>query len=88
MNGLVMIVREGCPYCERAEESLAAAIAAHPELSDTEIIKVDAESGEAEKYDFFYSPAFFLNGRKLSEGESGFDAAVSILERAREEKRI
>ena len=77
-----MIRREGCPYCEEAEKSIAAALEKYPELANIKITKLKAEDKEAENYDFYYAPAFFVGAERISEGESSLEAVLEALRAA------
>ena len=69
MRTLVMIVREGCPYCARAQEELERIRGEDRALAEVEIVKVKDDSEDLpEKCEYFYAPAFFIDGKKIAEG--------------------
>ena len=62
MKELKMFMFEGCPHCKRAEQMIAALLAAHPEYKDVPFVRID------EKNDYYYVPCFFAGDEKIAEG--------------------
>jgi Glutaredoxin and related proteins len=68
---LLFFYLPGCPYCRQAEELITELTAEHPEYAGVNIHRV-SETGEADfvsKYDYWYVPCFWLDGRKLYEAD-------------------
>jgi glutaredoxin len=66
---MILFKYPGCPYCRNAEKAIEELVAEHPEYGEIEIRRVDetAEADVAAKYDYYYTPCFFMDGTKLYE---------------------
>ena len=70
MKELKMFMFEGCPHCKRAEQMIAALLAAHPEYKEVPFVRIDEKKERelADKYDYYYVPCFFAGDEKIAEG--------------------
>lgn len=71
MKEIVMFHFETCPYCRKAERFLEDLFSSHPEFSEISIKKIDERKNPeiADRYDYYYVPTFYYEGRKLHEGD-------------------
>lgn len=60
----------GCPYCRAAENYIRELTAEYPELQAVEIERVDEirHPEIANRFDYWYVPTFYVDGRKAHEG--------------------
>lgn len=72
----------GCPYCRKAAEWIEELCVEHPEYRAIQIKVVDEEEDKpfSDSYDYYYVPAFFLNGKKLHEGAATKPKIKAILD--------
>ncbi|MEG0257948.1 MAG: thioredoxin family protein [Christensenella sp.] len=65
-----MMVLEGCPHCAHAFELMKELKLENPQYADidVEIIDERRDEGKIQGYDFWYVPAFFVNGVEIFEG--------------------
>ena len=70
MKEVKMFMFESCPHCRRAKEMIAKLFERHPEYRDVPFVTVDEQKSpeEAEKYDYYYVPTFFVGDEKIMEG--------------------
>ena len=81
MKTLYMITREDCPYCMEAEKNLHRIMENSPYLCCVRL-KILRDVGDpAGEWDHYYTPAFFWDKEKLSEGEYTEEALRRILEK-------
>ncbi len=67
MKTVKLFYLENCPFCRRALEAVDAAKSAHPELAAVavECIEESKQPDVAERYDYYYVPTFYIDGRKV-----------------------
>lgn len=65
-----MMVLRSCPYCRQAFQIIEELKAEHPEYQQIaiEVIEEDKEPETANRYDYWYVPSFYVDGKKLHEG--------------------
>lgn len=70
MKSVKLFYLRNCPFCKRALRYIAEAKAAHPELAAVEIETVEESERpeEADRYDYYYVPTFYVDGVKVHEG--------------------
>lgn len=78
---LFMIVRKDCPYCAEAGKNLKKIRKKYPVLQKIPLTILREEMLSAE-YDYYYTPVFFWNREKISEGEYTEKALFSVLKKA------
>lgn len=86
MKSVKLFYLRSCPFCKRALQYIAEAKAAHPELAAVEIETVEEseEPQEADRYDYYYVPTFYVDGKKVHEGGIYPDEVERILRDALE----
>ena len=86
MKSVTLFYLRNCPYCKRALQYIADARAAHPELAAVgiETVEESEQPEEAERYDYYYVPTFYLDGVKVHEGGISADEVETILRKALE----
>jgi len=67
-----------CPYCRQAEDIIKTLFKEHPEYKAVNLKRIDEtlNSNIAAKYDYYYTPAFFLDGKKLYEADRSYSAEI------------
>jgi len=70
MNELLYFKLRSCPYCIAVDNWIKELIGENPEFDKIEIKIVDEQLDRefADKFDYYYVPTFFFDGRKLHEG--------------------
>jgi len=65
-----MMMLDTCPYCRRAFAMMDELRTRHPEYNtvEIEIIEETREPQKTAGYDYYYVPAFFVDGAKVLEG--------------------
>lgn len=65
-----MFYQKRCPFCKMAFRFIDELKQEHPEFQKIEIETVDEleEPEEADKYDYYYVPTFYVDGKKVHEG--------------------
>ena len=65
MKELKVFILKGCPYCQIALRALDKAM-----FKDVNVIVIDERENPeiAEEYDYYYVPAFYLDGVKIPAG--------------------
>ncbi len=72
---------EGCPACRQAKQWIAELREEKPELANVEITMTDVYKNPGFKAPapFYYVPTFFVDGRKVLEGEVTKEKVEEIL---------
>lgn len=70
MKPLLLFYLKDCPYCKKAFRYIEELKTEYPELKDIQIDTVEeSEQAElADKYDYYYVPTFYMDGKKVHEG--------------------
>lgn len=85
MKRITLFYLENCPFCKKA-------MAAIDELKkqdwykdiEIEMIEESKQPEVADKYDYYYVPTFYIDGRKVHEGGIFPDEVKAVLEQALE----
>ena len=85
MKRITLFYLENCPFCNKAR-------AASDELKkqdrekdiESEMIEESKQPEVADKYDYYYVPTFYIDGRKVHEGGIFPDEVKAVLEQALE----
>lgn len=69
MKALTIFYLEACPYCVSARKALSELQAENPARADVPIrwINESREAALASRYDYYYVPTVYMDGRKLFE---------------------
>lgn len=67
---MLMFYQPMCPFCKRAFQFIEELKAENKEFAEIEIEKIDElkEPDLADKYDYYYVPTFYVEGKKIHEG--------------------
>lgn len=67
---LELFILKNCPYCIEAQKWCGELVRDNPEYGKINIKTIDerAERELADRYDYYYVPAFYCGKRKLHEG--------------------
>lgn len=70
MAQLTLFYLRNCPFCKRALQYIEELKADHEELRsiEFELIEESEQPEEADRYDYYYVPCFYLGEEKLHEG--------------------
>ena len=71
MKKIMLFYLEHCPYCINAKKALKELIDEKPEYGDIQIqwVEESVEAGLAGRYDYYYVPTIFHEGKKLYEAD-------------------
>lgn len=74
----------GCPYCRAAMNYLQELTTEYPELAAVELEKIDEHVYPeiADKYDYWYVPTFYVDGKKVHEGACSKKIVEAVLRSA------
>ncbi len=86
MKKITLFYQKQCPFCKKALRYIDEAKAAHPELRPIEIEMIEeTEQPEvADRFDYYYVPTFYIDGRKIHEGGIYPDEVEAVLRKALE----
>ncbi len=75
-----------CPFCKKAFRYIEELKREHPELQTVEIDTVEeSEQPEiADRYDYYYVPTFYVDGKKVHEGGIFKEEMEAVLRKALE----
>lgn len=70
MKKITMFYLKRCPYCKKAFSYIDELKKERPEYLDIEfeLIEESEQPELAAKYDYYYVPTFFIDGKKVFEG--------------------
>ena len=70
MKPITYFYLKECPFCKKAFRYIEELKREHPELQTVEIDTVEeSEQPEiADRYDYYYVPTFYVDGKKVHEG--------------------
>ncbi|MEG0948511.1 MAG: thioredoxin family protein [Bacteroidales bacterium] len=70
MKHLTIFYLQNCPFCKKAFKYIEELKEEHPEFAGIEIetIEESREPEVADKYDYYYVPTFYVDGKKVHEG--------------------
>ena len=87
MKKIMMFTMRSCPYCKEALRLMDDLFAEDAGYKSLEIEKVDERALPliAREYNYYFVPAFFVDGKKMHEGAASlekirrvFDAAMDL----------
>jgi glutaredoxin len=86
MKKVTMFIIASCPQCRAASKWMDELFAKNPAYKDLDIEindkKVKPEI--ANKYDYFYVPTYYVDGKKLHEGVASLEKVKSVFDAALE----
>lgn len=83
MKKVLMFMMATCPYCQKAIAITAKLLLQDP-YKDIEIEMIDETvyPDIANKYDYFYVPTYYVDGKKLHEGAADEENIKAVLHAA------
>ncbi|MGB4438775.1 MAG: thioredoxin family protein [Sedimentibacter sp.] len=84
MRKVTIFYLENCPHCRRAFNIIEELKSNNPEYSKVEINLIEESKNvqAASAQDYYYVPAFFVDGVKLHEGVPSMEIIKAVLEKA------
>ncbi len=70
MKNVTMFTMASCPYCRQALKWMEELQSEHPEYAKVPITFIDEVEHPdiADKYDYYYVPTYYVDGKKVHEG--------------------
>ena len=86
MKPITYFYLKECPFCKKAFRYIEELKREHPELQTVEIDTVEeSEQPEiADRYDYYYVPTFYVDGKKVHEGGIFKEEMEAVLQKALE----
>ena len=86
MKPITYFYLKECPFCKKAFRYIEELKREHPELQTVEIDTVEeSEQPEiANRYDYYYVPTFYVDGKKVHEGGIFKEEMEAVLRKALE----
>ena len=86
MKPITYFYLKECPFCKKAFRYIEELKREHPELQTVEIDTVEeSEQPEiADRYDYYYVPTFYVDGKKVHEGGIFKEEMEAVLRKALE----
>ena len=83
MKRITLFYLENCPFCKKAMAAIDE-LKKQDRYKDIEIemIEESKQPEVADKYDYYYVPTFYIDGRKVHEGGIFPDEVKAVLEQA------
>lgn len=83
MKKVTLFMFAACPYCQKAI-AIQNKLLAQETYSGLEIEMIDEKlhPDVAEKYDYYYVPTYYVDGKKLHEGEADIKNVKTVLDAA------
>lgn len=87
MKPVTMFILKSCPYCQRALRYMEELMKETPKYKDIPIKYIDEgmEPEIADKYDYYYVPTYYVDDKKVHEGEATKEDVRRVFEKAEEE---
>jgi glutaredoxin len=84
MKKVLYFYLEGCPHCRRATGWMEQLVEQNPQYEAVDVRRVEErdEAGFARGFDYYYVPAFYVDGVKVHEGAATKQIVQSVYERA------
>lgn len=84
MKPIKLFYLKSCPFCKKALGYIEELKAAHPELAPLkiEMIEESEQPDVAEKFDYYYVPTFYVDGKKAHEGGITSEETEAVLRSA------
>lgn len=85
MKRITLFYLENCPFCKKAMAAIDE-LKKQDRYKDIEIEMIEESKlpEVADKYDYYYVPTFYIDGRKVHEGGIFPDEVKAVLEQALE----
>ena len=85
MKPITLFYLENCSFCKKAEAAIGE-FQKQDRYKDIEINRIEESVHPeiADKYDYYYVPTFYIDGKKVHEGGIFPDEVKALLEKALE----
>lgn len=87
MKEVRMFMFESCPHCQKALKIISALIGSYKRYGNVPFAMTDEKKdpAEADRYDYYYVPTFYVDGVKVHEGSVKEQDIRRVFEIAMEE---
>lgn len=84
LKPIIMFTLKNCPYCKQALSWIDELKKSNAKFNSISITIIDERQHPeiAEKYDYYYVPTFYVDGKKIHEGAASKEIIQKILEMA------
>lgn len=84
MKPVLMFILKSCPYCQQALSWMEELKKENPQYLNIEINIIDEgeRPEEANRYDYYYVPTYYIAGDKVHEGAATKDIVRGVFEKA------
>ncbi|WP_139903349.1 thioredoxin family protein [Clostridium thermarum] len=84
MKPVTLFILHNCPYCKRALSWMEELKKEHPRYADVPVMIIDEgmEPEIANQYDYYYVPAYYIEGVKVHEGVASKEIIQQVYEKA------
>lgn len=81
MKKVTLFYLENCPHCKKAFKMIEVLKANRPEYANIQIELIEESKNVhiANAHDYYYVPAFYVDGAKLHEGIPSLDKIETVL---------
>lgn len=86
MKEIKMFMFESCPHCAKAMKIISLLLDSNAEYKNIPFVMIDEKlkPEEADRYDYYYVPCFFVGEEKVHEGSVDEDKLRAVFEKAAE----
>ncbi|MBQ6053185.1 MAG: thioredoxin family protein [Clostridia bacterium] len=87
MGEILYFYLSSCPHCSKADRIIRSVVERYPEFKQVKIRKIEESLKPeiADKYDYYYVPCFFVNGKKIFEGPASVEKVCDAFREALKE---
>ncbi len=84
MKEITLFHLNSCPYCVRARGYMQELYAENPAYKNIpiQLIEESQQPDVADRYDYFYVPCYYVDGKKVAEGVLDKEAVKAVFEEA------
>ncbi len=84
MKEITMFYMSSCPHCKKAFDMIDNLKGINPAFKNIEITAIEERENPeiADKFDYYYVPTFYVDGKKLHEGVPTLEAIRAVLDAA------
>lgn len=87
MKEILYFYLSSCPHCSKADRIIRSVVERYPEFKQVKIKKIEEslDPATADKFDYYYVPCFFVNGKKIFEGPATVEKVYEAFSAAMKE---
>jgi len=84
MKKILMFTMASCPYCRNARKWMEEILKSDDRYTQIPLTIVDENENPelAAKYDYYYVPTFYIDGKKAHEGPASFETVKRVFDAA------